>query len=72
MTDARIEALIADFKSYVGDYPGKRIDWTVEIEPMRALIASWRERGEALKEIAKFSPSARARRTAERALKDKP
>jgi hypothetical protein len=40
--DARIEALIADFEDYVGDYPGNRIEWTVEVDVMRALIAQWR------------------------------
>jgi hypothetical protein len=63
MTEPSIEDIVARLEADL---------FTVTQDDIRALIASWRERGEALQDIAKFSPSARARRTAERALKDKP
>jgi hypothetical protein len=52
--DTRIEALIADFESNVGNYSGNRIDWIVEVDVMRALIASWYKQGEQIVQLRKW------------------
>jgi hypothetical protein len=53
MSEPNVEEIVARMEGQIGD-PWHDIDWA----DLRALIASWRGRGEALKQISEFTRTA--------------